>query len=104
LEFRRVLFRSPRAGDLAHVARTAGPPGDSAADARRAQAGGAIRTRGNAGAARRPRELSEPQAVAGLGPRRPRRAYKNLEKGTVGNGRNSTRRGRAAQEGPGGIR
>jgi hypothetical protein len=45
----------------------AGLAGDSAADGRRAPAGGTIRARGDAGAARRPR-------VAGLGPRRSRRS------------------------------
>src|SRR4030095_15884597 len=48
---------APRAGDLADVAGTPGPPGDGAADARRAQDGRAIRARGNAGAGRRPRDL-----------------------------------------------
>src|SRR6266478_1248062 len=46
------------AGDLAHVARAAGPLGDGAADTRGAQAAGAIRARGEAGADRRSRVTS----------------------------------------------
>src|SRR5207245_2918898 len=60
----RALARG--AGDVAHVARAAGFVSDGAANGSGAQAAGAIRPRGNAGAARRPCVTSTERRKKGL--------------------------------------